>query len=136
MPVTLVTCRRHHQTGHPRNTEIYFRENVHQVGSILFQTNFIITQLAMFYLLIRFDHHLQELNVQWSLLTRGRGEQTVPHVMTWSAAPLVSVHSWFRLSNPDGFFYPTCTPVRLFIHHFRSLPVYHTVVSVRMVSYG
>ena len=33
------------------------RENVHQVGSILFQTNFINTQLAMFYLLLRFDHH-------------------------------------------------------------------------------
>ena len=29
-----------------------FRENVHQVGSILFQTNFIITQLAMFELLL------------------------------------------------------------------------------------
>ena len=33
------------------------RENVHQVGSILFETNFIITQLAMFNLLLRFDHH-------------------------------------------------------------------------------
>ena len=33
------------------------RENVHQGGSILFQTNFIITQLAMFDLLLRFDHH-------------------------------------------------------------------------------
>ena len=33
---------------------------------------------------------------------------------------LVSVHSWFRLPNPDGFFYPMRTPVRLFIHHFRS----------------
>ena len=44
-------------------------------------------------------------------------------------APLVSVHSWFRLPNPEGFFYPTRTPVRLFVHQFRSLPVYHTVVS-------
>ena len=35
----------------------YFRKNVQQVGSILFQTNFIITQLVMFYLLLRFDHH-------------------------------------------------------------------------------
>ena len=35
------------------------RENVHQVGSILFETNFIITQLAMFDLLLRFDHHRQ-----------------------------------------------------------------------------
>ena len=33
------------------------RDNVHQVGSILSETNFIITQLAMFYLLLRFDHH-------------------------------------------------------------------------------
>ena len=33
------------------------RENVHQVGSILFEKKFIITQLAMFYLLLRFDHH-------------------------------------------------------------------------------
>ena len=33
------------------------RENVHQVGSILFETNFIITQLAMFDLLLHFDHH-------------------------------------------------------------------------------
>ena len=56
------------------------RENCHQVGSILSETNFIITQLAMFYLLLRFDHLLQELNVQWSLLARWRGEQTVPHV--------------------------------------------------------
>ena len=31
---------------------------VHQVGSILFKINFIITQLAMFYLCLRFDHHL------------------------------------------------------------------------------
>ena len=74
---------------------------------------------------------LQELNVQWSLLARWRGEQTVPYV-TYSVAPLVSVHSWFRLPNPDGFFYPTRTHVSLFIHHFRSLPVYHTVASVRM----
>ena len=51
-----------------------------------------------------------------------------------SHTPLISVHSWFRLPNLGGFFYPTRTPVRLFIHHFRSLPVYHTVVSVRMVS--
>ena len=36
---------------------IHFRENIHQVGSILFETNFIITQLAMFDLLLRFDHH-------------------------------------------------------------------------------
>ena len=35
----------------------YIRENVHQVGSILFQANLIITQLAMFYLLLCFDHH-------------------------------------------------------------------------------
>ena len=55
---------------------------------------------------------------------------------TLSVVPLVSVHSWFRLPNPDGFFYPTRTPVRLFIHHFRSLPVYHTVAYVRMVGYG
>ena len=33
------------------------RENVHQVGSILFETNFIISHLAMFDLLLRFDHH-------------------------------------------------------------------------------
>ena len=32
------------------NMYVYIRENVHQVGSMLFQTNFIITQLAMFYL--------------------------------------------------------------------------------------
>ena len=35
----------------------HVREKVHQVGRILFQTNFIITRLAMFYLLLRFDHH-------------------------------------------------------------------------------
>ena len=57
------------------------------------------------------------------------------HQVTWSVAPLISVHSWFRLPNPDDLFYPTRTPVRLFIHHFRSLPVYHTVMSVRMVGY-
>ena len=34
-------------------TKIFTRENFHQVGSILFQTNFIITQLAMFYLLLK-----------------------------------------------------------------------------------
>ena len=34
---------------------IYIRENCHQVGSILFETNSIITQLAMFDLLPRFD---------------------------------------------------------------------------------
>ena len=38
-------------------TVLGIRENFHQVGSILFQTNFIITQLAMFYLLLRIDHH-------------------------------------------------------------------------------
>ena len=32
-------------------------ENVHQVGSILFEKKFIITQLAMFELLLRFDHN-------------------------------------------------------------------------------
>ena len=31
-------------------------EIFHQVGSILFQTNFLITQPAMFYFLLRFDH--------------------------------------------------------------------------------
>ena len=39
------------------NFVIIIRENVHQVGSILFQKNFIIMQLAMLYLLLRFDHH-------------------------------------------------------------------------------
>ena len=38
---------------------VYIRENTHQIGSILFQTNFVITQLAMFDLLLRFDHHLR-----------------------------------------------------------------------------
>ena len=33
------------------------RENVHQVGSILFEKKFIIIQLAMFDLLLRFDHY-------------------------------------------------------------------------------
>ena len=33
----------------------YIRENAHKVGSILFKTNFIITQLAMFDLLLRFN---------------------------------------------------------------------------------
>ena len=33
------------------------RENVHQVCSILFEKEFIISQLAMFDLLLRFDHH-------------------------------------------------------------------------------
>ena len=49
-----------------------FREHFHQVGSILFQTNFIITQLAMFYfyVLTTIGGLLQELNVQWSLLAR------------------------------------------------------------------
>ena len=36
----------------------YFCEHVHKVGSILFQTNFIITQLAMFYLLLCFNDHV------------------------------------------------------------------------------
>ena len=36
---------------------LYARENVHQVGSILFDFFLIITQLAMFDLLLRFDHH-------------------------------------------------------------------------------
>ena len=36
---------------------VYIRENVHQVGSILFHTNSIITHLAMFETLLRFDHH-------------------------------------------------------------------------------
>ena len=35
---------------------INVRENVHQVGSILFETNFTITQLAMLDLLLSFDH--------------------------------------------------------------------------------
>ena len=35
---------------HNRN----IRENVHHVGSILFQTNFIITQLTKFYLHLQF----------------------------------------------------------------------------------
>ena len=50
----------------------YIRENVHQVGSILFKINFIITQLALFYLLLStiIGSLLQELNVQWSLLAR------------------------------------------------------------------
>ena len=39
--------------------------SVRNTGNILFETNFIITQLAMFDLLLHFDHH-QELNVQWS----------------------------------------------------------------------
>ena len=56
-----------------------------------------------------------------SLLARWRGEQTVPHV-TYSVSPLVSVDSW------DGFFYPTRPPIRLSIHHFRSLPVIHSYV--------
>ena len=43
----------------------YFRENVHQVGSILFQTNFIITQLAMSYLLLRFDDYRRPLFRDW-----------------------------------------------------------------------
>ena len=42
----------------------------------------------------------------------------------------VPVHSWYRLPNPDGFFYPTRTPVPLSIHHLSSLPVYHTVMYV------
>ena len=41
---------------------VYIRENVHQVGSILFETNFIITQLAMFDLLLRFEQW--PLNIQ------------------------------------------------------------------------
>ena len=62
--------------------------------------------------------------------------------MTWQAdyptrdlvcSPLITVHIWYRLPYPDGFLYPKRTPVRLSIHHFRSLPVYHTVVSVHMV---
>ena len=35
----------------PRNIDAW------QQQPLLFQTNFIITQLAMFYLLLRFDHH-------------------------------------------------------------------------------
>ena len=89
----------------------------------------------MFFSLQVFNKHWRPSSgTEWSLLTRWRGKQTVTHV-TWSVAPLVSVHSWFRLPNPDDFFYPTRTPVRFFIHHFCSLPVYHTVMSVRMVGY-
>ena len=57
-------------------------ENVHQVGSIVFETNFVITQLAMFdfYVSTTIGGLLQELNGQWSLLARWRGEQTAPHV--------------------------------------------------------
>ena len=40
-----------------RTKKTFIRENVHQVGSILFEINFIVTQLAMSYLLLRFDHH-------------------------------------------------------------------------------
>ena len=38
---------------------LYFNlhENVHQVGSILIEKKLIITQLAMFDVLLRFDHH-------------------------------------------------------------------------------
>ena len=36
-----------------------FSENIHHVGSILFQTNFIITQLAMFYLLLHCGQNLE-----------------------------------------------------------------------------
>ena len=48
----------------------YFHENVHQVGSILFQINFIITQLAMFCLLLRFDHHRRPCSgTEYSVVT-------------------------------------------------------------------
>ena len=56
-------------------------ENVHQVGSILFEKKFIITQLAMFDFYVSTTiGSLQKLNVQWSMLARWRGEQIVPHV--------------------------------------------------------
>ena len=69
------------------------REKVRQVGSILGTECSVVTALK----------------VAWRADCRTRD---------LVCRPLVSVLSWFRLPNQDGFFYPTHTPVRLFIHHF------------------
>ncbi len=63
------------------------------------------------------------------------GEQIVPDV-TESVAPLVTVHDRGRSSDPYRLFNPACPPVLLSVYHSRSLPVYHTIVSVDVVSYG
>ena len=49
----------------------------------IIQVQFLITQLIIsthFDVSTAIGGLLQELNVQWSLLARWRGEQTVPHV--------------------------------------------------------
>ena len=50
----------------------YIHENVDQVGSILFETNFIITQLAMFDLLLRFIPSGTECSTEHSVPEEGR----------------------------------------------------------------
>ena len=42
--------------------------------------NYTTSKLTYFYVSTTIGGLLQELNVQWSLLARWRGEQTVPHV--------------------------------------------------------
>ena len=52
-------------------------------GSYIIQVQFLIPQLIIsthFNVSTPIGGLLQELNVQWSLLARWRGEQTVPHV--------------------------------------------------------
>ena len=76
----------------------YILENIHQVGNILFQTNFIITQLAMVYLLIRFDHH----RGQTQLCDRqgGREGAKVVAMETNRCARWIKEAIWIRKTKP------------------------------------